>query len=233
MLKPLIPLALLAAPALADPMPSSPVALAGTELDVSATGTVTRAPDLATIGAGVVTQSTRAADALAANARRMTDTIAAVKRAGIAERDIRTQSISLQPQYRYGDNQPPVLTGYQASNWIEVKLRDLPQAGAVIDALVAAGANQIDGPNLTIDHPDAALDEARAQAIAKARARADLYAKAAGLSVGRIVRISEENAAPPIVRPMPMMAMAKAASTPIETGEQELSITLTVVFELR
>lgn len=219
----------LAAPALAD-VTTTPIA--GTELDISATGTSTRRPDIATIGAGVVTQAPKAGDAMAANARAMAATVAALKRAGMAERDIQTQSINLQPQYRYGDNQPPALTGYQASNRVSVRLRDLANAGGVIDALVSAGANQIDGPTLTVEHPEAALDEARAKALATARARAELYAKAAGLTVRRIVRISESDGAPPIVRPMAMMARAKADSTPVEAGEQELTVNLSVVFEL-
>jgi len=230
-MKMLLPLAAIvaAAPALAD-VTTTPIA--GTELDVSATGTSTRRPDIAIISAGVVTQASKAGDAMAANAKAMTATIAALKRAGVADRDIQTQSINLQPQYRYGDNQPPVLTGYQANNRVSVKLHDLAGAGGVIDALVAAGANQIDGPSLSVDHPEAALDEARAKALATARARAELYAKSAGLSVRRIVRISENDGVPPPVRPMAMMASKRADATPLEAGEQELTVNLSVVFEL-
>ena len=227
----LLPLAAfaVAAPALAD-ITTTPIA--GTELDIQATGTSTRAPDIATIGAGVVTQAARAGDAMAANAKAMSATIAALKRAGVADRDIQTQSINLQPQYRYGDNQPPVLTGYQANNRVSVRIRDMGGAGGIIDALVASGANQIDGPTLSVEHPEAALDEARAKALATARTRADLYAKAAGLTVRRIVRISEseESRQPP--RPMMMMAAKRMDSTPVEAGEQELAVNLSVVFEL-
>jgi uncharacterized protein YggE len=226
----LLPLAALAAtPALAD-VNTTPIA--GTELDIAATGMSTRTPDIATISAGVVTQASKAGEAMAANAKAMSATIAALKRAGVADRDIQTQSINLQPQYRYGDNMPPVLTGYQASNRVAVRIRDLAGAGGVIDALVAAGANQIDGPTLTVEHPEAALDEARAKALATARARAELYAKAAGLSVRRIVRISESDGAPPIVRPIAMMASKRAEATQVEAGQQELTVNLSVVFEL-
>jgi uncharacterized protein YggE len=229
-MKILLPLALLAAtPALAD-VTTTPIA--GTTLDISATGTSTRTPDLMVIGAGVVTQANKAGEAMRTNATAMTATVAALKRAGIADRDIQTQSINLQPQYRYGDNVPPVLTGYQASNRVSVRLRDLKNAGSVLDALIAAGANQIDGPTLSVDHPEAALDEARAKALTTARTRAELYAKAAGLTVRRIVRISEsDGSSPPIVRPQ-AMSLRKADSTPVEAGEQELSVTLSVVFEL-
>jgi uncharacterized protein YggE len=220
----------IAAPALAD---VTTVPIAGTELDISAAGVSTRTPDIATISAGVVTQAAKAGDAMAANARAMTATVAALKRPGVADRDIQTQAINLQPQYRYGDNQPPVLTGYQASNRVSVRLRDLKGTGSVIDALVGAGATQIDGAPRSVEQPEAALDEARAKALATARARAALYAKAAGLTVRRIVRISESDSAPPIVRPMAMMARAKGAdSTPVEAGEQELTVNLSVVFEL-
>jgi uncharacterized protein YggE len=185
-----------------------------------------------TISAGVVTQANKAGEAMRINASAMSATLAALKRAGVADRDIQTQAINLQPQYRYGDNVPPILTGYQASNRVSVRLRDLSSAGSVLDALVAAGANQIEGPTLSVDHPEAALNEARSKALAMARSRAELYAKAAGLSVRRIVRISEsENNAPPVVRPM-AMSLRKADSTPVEAGEQELTVTLSVVFEL-
>lgn len=220
-------LLLVATPALAAPEP----VITGTRLDISATGAVDRAPDMATIGAGVVTASSSASAAMGDNAKRMTATIAALKRAGVADRDIQTASLSLQPQYRYADNQPPVLTGYQASNRVSVRLRDLAGAGAVIDALIAAGANQIDGPNFGLDKPDAALDEARTQALARAKARAELYARAAGLRVSRIVTISESEGSPPVIHPMAMAA--KRDATPIAAGEQTLSVTLSVTFELQ
>ena len=229
-MKPLLPIALLlAGPAFAaDTMPVS-----GTRLEISATGTVTRTPDVATIGAGVVTQAPAAGDAMAANASRMSATIAALKKAGVADRDIQTRSISLNPQYRYGDNKPPVLTGYQAANHVTVRLRDIAQAGRVLDALVAAGANQIDGPNFSVDKPQAALDEARTEALKIARQRAELYAKAAGLRVSRIVRISEAGSAqPPSPRPFVMAAARKEADTPVASGEEDLSATLSVTFEL-
>ncbi|PZU07953.1 SIMPL domain-containing protein [Sphingomonas sp.] len=207
--------------------------LSGTRLDISATGEVTRAPDVATIGAGVVTQAATAAAAMAENAQRMTATIAALRKAGIADRDIRTASLRLSPQYRYADNQPPVLTGYQASNQVTVRFREIAKAGGILDALVAAGANQIDGPNFTVDKPEAALDEARTQALATAKARADLYARAAGLRVKRIVRIGESGGAEPPVRPMMLMsARAKMDSTPVQPGEETLGVTLQVTFEL-
>lgn len=228
----LLPLAVPVAPLLAQP---SPAPLAGTRLEIGATGEVQRTPDLATIGAGVVTQASAAGTAMARNAEAMAATIAALKRAGIADRDIQTAALTLAPQYRYADNQPPALTGYQASNRVSVRLRDLAKAGGVIDALVAAGANQIDGPSLSIDRPEAALDEARTAALAIARSRAELYARAAGLHVRRIVSISEtgQGMPQPIMPMMRMMARAPAqAPTPIAAGESILSVSLQVTFEL-
>ena len=218
--------------ALADTVSTVPIA--GTRLDVSADGAVTRAPDIATVNAGVVTQASTAAAAMADNAKRMAATVAALKRAGVADKDIRTASLSLQPQYRYADNQPPVITGYQASNQLTVTFRDIQRAGPILDALVAAGVNQIGGPDFALEHPDAALDEARAQAMQKARAKAEVYAKAAGLSIKRIVAIGEGGGyAPEPPRPM-MMAMARAKeATDLQPGEEKIGVTVNVTFELQ
>ena len=205
--------------------------ITGTRLDVSATGEVTRVPDLARVSAGVVTQATSATEAMSQNARQMERVIAALRRAGIADRDIQTSSINLNPEYRYAENQAPVLTGYRAGNEVTVRFRDLKRTGAIIDALVAQGANQINGPMLGIAEPEAALDEARQKALAAARARAALYARATGMRVGRILAISEGGGGP--VYPVPVMAMARdSAQTKIVPGEQALNVTLNVTFEL-
>ena len=226
--------AALAAPAQAQQAPASMVLQEGTLLEIVAEGSTTRVPDLAVIRAGVVTQAATAAAALSENAQRITAVLAALKRAGIAERDVQTANISLNPQYRYQENQPPVITGYQASNTVSIRFRDVKKSGAILDALVGQGANQIDGPNLTIDQPEAALDQARADAVAKARARAELYARAAGLRVDRILSISEGSDMPR--PPMPVMAMARAesdSSTKIAPGEQDVTVALSVRFLLR
>lgn len=218
--------------ALADEVSTVPIA--GTRLDVSADGQVRQAPDIATVSAGVVTQASNAASAMAENAKRMAATVAALKRAGVADKDIRTAALSLQPQYRYADNQPPAITGYQASNQLTVTFRDIARTGAILDALVAAGVNQIGGPDFALEHPDAALDEARVQAVQKARAKAEVYAKAAGLSIKRIVAIGESGGyAPQPPRPM-MMAMARAKeATDLQPGEEKIGVTVNVTFELQ
>jgi uncharacterized protein YggE len=172
-------------------------AIAGTRLDISATGEVSRIPDVAIISAGVVTRAATATAAIQDTANRMERIRAALKRAGIADRDIRN-------------------------------------SGEILDALVAQGANQINGPTLTIDKPEAALDEARAKALSVGRARADLYARSLGMRVVRLVSVSESGgySAPP---PMPYAraAMAADASTKIEPGEQQLQVTLAMSFELQ
>lgn len=208
----------------------------GTILDVTAEGRTTRVPDVATIRAGVVSQAPTAAAALADEAARMTRVLAALRGAGIAARDIQTATVSLQPQYRYADGQPPAVTGYQASNSVGVRFRDIARAGAILDTLVAQGANQIEGPSLAIDQPDAALDEARTDAVRQAQARARLYARAAGMQVVRIVSIGEagqdEGGGPR--PPMAMYARAEAAAkTPIEAGERAVTATVQVRFLLR
>jgi uncharacterized protein YggE len=226
--------ALGASPVLAQTAPMLPD---GTILEVSATGKTTRVPDIATISAGVVTQSQTAAQALSGNAEQMAKVLAALKASGVQPRDIATSSVSLQPQYRYENNQPPVITGYQASNTVSIRFREVTKAGKILDALVAQGANQINGPNLSIDQPDAALDEARADAVKRARARADLYARAAGLSVSRILSISEngEQAGEPRP-PIAYMARAQAlpkADTEIAPGEADVTVTIAVRFLLK
>jgi len=191
-------------------------------------------PDIAIISAGVVTRAQTATAALQQNAGRMDRVRAALRRAGIADRDIQTSNISLNPEYRYAENQPPQLVGYTASNQLSVRFRDIRNTGEILDALVAQGANQINGPTLTIDKPEAALDEARTRAIAAGRARADLYARALGMRVVRLLSVSESGgyAAPP---PMPVMMEARGASadTKIDPGEQKLQVSVAMSFELR
>jgi uncharacterized protein YggE len=232
----LIAAAPLGTPAAAQVAPAVQILPDATVLDVVATGQVGRMPDVATVRAGVVTQALTAAGALGENAARMERVVAALRGAGIASRDISTASVGLAPQYRYAENQPPAITGYQATNTVSVKFRDIANSGVALDALVKAGANQIDGPQLSVDQPDAALDAARVDAIKRARARADLYAQAAGLRVDRIVAIREEgdNFGD---GPRPPMAYARAAkadaTTEVLPGQTELSARVVVRFLLK
>ncbi|QIK78476.1 SIMPL domain-containing protein [Sphingomonas piscis] len=210
--------------------------MAGTRLDLSVTGEVTRVPDVAIISAGVVTRAATASAAINQNAARMDRVLAALKRAGIAERDVQTSSINLNPEYRYQDGQSPRLTGYSASNQVSVRFRDIANSGKILDALVAEGANQINGPTLTIDKPEAARDEARVAALAAGRARAELYARSLGKRVGRLISVSEGQA--PGFQPMEivvtgMRAQAASADSKIVPGEQQVQVVLSMSFELQ
>ena len=234
---PLLAAAALAAPTVARAQATAVVQpLAGTRLDVSANGEVTRVPDIAVISTGVVTRAASATDAIQQNAARMERVRAALRKAGIEDKDIQTSSINLNPDYVYVERQPPKLTGYQASNQVSVRFRDIRKTGEILDALVAEGANQINGPSLTIDKPEQALDEARLKAIANGRARADLYARALGMRVVRLLSVSESGgyAVPP---PMPMYARVEAmqadAKTSIDPGEQKVSVSVAMSFELQ
>jgi uncharacterized protein YggE len=219
------------------------IAAGSTLLSISAEGKASRAPDLAAFSAGVVSQGSNASQALAANAAQMTRVIAALKAAGIAERDIQTSNLSLNPVYQPQRSLPdgtidppqPRIVGYQANNTVSVRQRNLANFGKVIDTLVSAGANQVNGPNFEVENADAALDEARTAAMKKARARAELYARAAGLRVGRIVSISESGGwAPPqqVMYRMAAMEAAPAPSSPVQAGEVQLTINVSVQFEL-
>ncbi len=208
----------------------------GTLLSVSADGSSKRVPDVATISTGVVTRAADANAAMRDNANQMTKVMAAIKAAGVAERDIQTSGVNLNPNYNYTPNKPPKITGYEARNTVSVKVRDIAKLGKVMDSLVAAGANDLNGPSFEVDKPDEAYDEARRGALEKAQARAEMYAKALGLRVRRIVSIDESGSSFP--RPIPMMAMkamaaaAPAADTEVSPGEANLSAHLNVVFEL-
>ena len=220
------------AQSVAEPGTASPQ---GTLLSVSAEASAHRVPDVATLSTGVVTQAADANAAMRTNAQQMDKVMAAIRAAGIAERDVQTSGINLNPQYNYRDNAPPTITGYQASNTVSITVRDLSKLGKVLDAFVEQGANQINGPSFEVDKPDEAYDEARVAAIRKAQARAQTYADALGLKVRRIISIGEGGASFP--RPMPMLrAMAAdagfAKETAISPGESTLSVNIEVVFEL-
>lgn len=241
----LLALSALSAPALAQQAGTVPAIEAGhTLLTVNAEGRSERAPDLALFNAGVTTQGKTAGEALSANSAAMNRVIAALKRAGIADRDIQTSNLSINPVYSEPRRLPdgsiesrtPEIVAYQVSNSVSVRQRKLGDYGRIIDTLVSAGANQVSGPSFMLDKPEGALDEARVEAIEAARARADLYARAAGLRVVRIVAINESGGYSP---PMPVMYRMEAVRgapppppSPVEAGEVSLNMTVTVQFEL-
>ena len=216
------------------PPPVAPPAQ-GTLLQINADGSSEARPDLATINLGVTTEGQTAQAALQENARRMTALTQALRRAGVAERDIQTSNVSVHPQQQYREGQEPLITGYQANNTVNARVRNVNNLGRVIDAAVAAGGNTIHGVSFSHAEPEAQLDAARRDAIAEARRRAELYASALNLRVARIVAVSEGGGwSPPI--PMPMMAarnMAQDSATPISPGEIETRVSVSVTFELR
>lgn len=238
--------AALAVPAVASAhdVSSGPVVAAGNAvLTVSAEGRSTRKPDLAVFTAGVTSSGKTAGAALSANAADMTRVIAALKRAGIADKDIQTSNLSLNPVYADMSRQPaspleqqvPQIIGYQVSNQVSVRQRNLADFGRTIDTLVSSGANQVNGPSFSMDEPDGALDEARVEAMKKARERAKLYAGAAGLKVVRILSISESGGyapQPPVLYARAAMADMGGASTPVAAGEVAMQASVTVLFEL-
>ena len=223
--------------------PQTQVAPTGTLLTITAVGRVARTPDVVVFSAGVTSRGKTAAEALAANSVDMNKVVAALKRAGIADKDIQTSNLSLSPMYAPQRAMPdgqlvpaqPQIIGYSVTNQVTVRQRKVDQFGKVLDTLVAAGANQISDPSFDIDKPDAATDEARVIAVKKARARADLYGQAAGLKVVRIVSITESGG----YSPQPYMVNARMAATdmaseptPVAAGEVSVSVSVTVVFEL-
>jgi len=205
-----------------------------TTITLTGKGTVDHAPDVAMISVGVQVEAKTAAEAMQQQAEHMNGVFAAVKAAGIADRDMQTGQLSLNPVYEYPNNARPRLTGYQASNQLNIKVRKLDTLGKTLDAVVKGGGNAINGVSFSIDEPDKFQNDARIEAIKDAAAKAELYAKAVGYKVKRIVTISEQDYYPqpvPMVMQMRQQDMA-AAPTPIAAGEVSLTQTVNVVFEL-
>lgn len=222
-----------AAPAAAQDHPGHHRMIEGTLLTISAEGSSEAAPDMATLSLGVTTQGATAGAALSANAQRMNGLMAALRRAGVAERDIQTANVSVNPQYAYVENESPRITGYQADNTVTARVRDLDALGRTIDAAVAAGGNTVNGVSFSHADPDAQLDAARRDAAAEARRRADLYAQAFGLQVHRIVSISESGGYAPMPMAVLMQARMAEAATPIAPGEVTTNVSVAVTYELR
>lgn len=233
----LIPLALctaLASPVLAaDDQPGT--------ISIEGRGEVIAAPDTAYITSGVTTQGATAREALDANTAAMGELIATLKAAGIEAKDIQTSGFSVSPNYVYSDARdangytlPPKIVGYQVSNTVSVRVRDLPALGSVLDKAVTVGANTISGVSFSVADPSNLYDEARKAAFANARAKAELYAGAAGVELDAIRSISETQG---FDQPQPylMGAMAREAASapvPVEAGELTFSINVSVTWEL-
>ena len=227
---PLMAASFLAAPAAAEVQ----VTAAGPVVELTVNESVEAEPDIVTVSAGVTTQARTAVEAMRTNATAMQAVIDRIKQLGVPERDIQTTGINLGAMYDYNQQtQRQVFRGYQSSNRVSVKLRDIQRTGDVLDALVAAGATDLGGPDWSIDDDTAARAQARRQAMDTARAQALEYARGAGYSDIRLLEISEQIAPQ---RPMPMLRMAQAeaadASTPVQPGMVEAGVTVRVTYEM-
>lgn len=203
-------------------------------LTVSGSGETSAAPDMAVVTIGVVTQAKTAADALRENSANMKTTMAKLKRLGVAEKDIQTSGLSVNPRYEYDQNRTTQkIVGFTASNTLTLKLRDLTVAGAIIDEAVQSGANRLGGVAFGFADPKPLMDEARIKAVADARARAALYAKAADVRLGRILSIQDGYAsAPSPKRVRAGFAMDAVESVPIASGEETVSASVSIVYEI-
>jgi hypothetical protein len=214
---------LLAAPGWADSLPPA--------ISVSGEATVSVPPDLAEVDAGVTSDAKTAREASEANNAAMGKLLVALKAAGIDARDIQTSRLSLQPQNAANRTGPSAIVGYRASNRVTVRLRDVTKVANTIDMLVAAGANDIGGINFMVSQASKLLDDARTQAVADARRKAEIYAKAAGVTLGAPLSISEEGSPGPVFRTK--MAAAPMAATPVAQGEETLSVTINVTWAIK
>ena len=214
---------------------SADPAFATTTLSLSAYGEARTPPDMASLDLGVEVTRGSAGAAMRDNAAQMGRVIAALKAAGLKDRDLQTSNLSLSPQYVYTPNQPARLSGYQASNQVRVTVRDLTKLGLVADAVVTAGATNVGQISFGVDNPLAAENLARLAAVKAFQDKAALYAQATGYHILRLVTLSE--GAPYTPGPQPMMLMKSqarmaAAPTPVEAGESTLRVDITGVFEL-
>jgi len=203
---------------------------------VSGTGEASVKPDMASISTGVTSDGATARAALSKNNAAMTAVLKALRDAGIEADDIQTSNFSISPLYATmdpGQTTSPRISGYQVSNQVTAKVKDIARLGAILDALVQAGSNQVNGISFDVKDPTGATNDARRKAIADARARAELYAKAAGASVGEVMQISEVSVTPIMPVRYAMAERASAAAVPIAPGQNTLSASVTVTFELR
>ncbi len=203
-------------------------------ITVSATGTAEAEPDRARITSGVSTEAETARQALTQNNETMSKIIDELKAKGVDPKDIQTASFNVEPVMDYSkDGQPPKLRGYRVSNQVIVLVRNLDQLGDVLDDVVSAGANQIQGLTFEVSKEDTLKDDARKEAVANALRRAKLLAAAAGAEVGNVLQISEETSSNGPITYAPRLAKAATASVPIEAGTSTLEASVTVTWALK
>jgi uncharacterized protein YggE len=201
-----------------------------TRLVVIGEGSVSVTPDLAQVRCGVTSRGKTVQEAVQTNARTMAAVNAAVTESGVPPKDIQTTRFSVQPIYTPAQpGAEPTLTGYSVSNQVTVKIRQIDIVGQVIDRLVMAGANDVGNVEFLFSDQSRALDQAREIAMADARRKADVYARASGVLVGHVVWIAEELTVPPVVTMR--SASAPAGPTPITAGDDTLRTRVTVGFD--
>jgi uncharacterized protein len=215
---------LLSAPALAQ-------IVAPAAISVTGEATISVAPDLAEVDGGVTTEAKTAREASEANNAAMGKVLLALKGAGIDEKDFQTSRLSLQPQNAPNRPGPAVIVGYRASNRVTIRVRDVTKAAGVIDTLVGAGANDIGGINFMVSQASKLLDDAREQAVADARRKAEIYARAAGVTLGAPLSISEDGSPGPM--PFRRMVAGMAAAAPVAQGEETLRVTVNVSWAIK
>ena len=210
----------------------SPAQAAG--IAVTGTGSVSARPDVAQISLGVSVTAPAVAKARADAAAAMVRVQEALKAKGVAEKDVQTQSLSITPQYDFQNRAEPRITGYQVSNQVRITIRNIDSASEVLDAAVAAGrdAVRVNGIAFAVDQPEALLTQAREEAVKNARARAEVLAKAAGVSLGKARSIAESSGGGPVPLALPARAQSAEASTPVNPGEQRLSVSVSIVYEI-
>ena len=202
-------------------------------ISVAGSGSVLVAPDVADLRLGVSVTKPTVKAARAQAAESMTKVIAALKKLGIADKDIQTTNLSLQPVYSYPQNGgTPKLTGYTLSNTVAVKVRDLDVVSDAIDDSLAAGATTMDGISFVVDDPAAAQEQARKKAMADAKAKADTLASSAGVRITGISSIAETTATVPTPMPYESLAGGRAAdaATPVQAGTNEIVVNVAVVY---
>ena len=203
-------------------------------IEVTGEGAVAAAPDFARITLGVTTTAPNAGDAVAANAKAASALVSTIKAEGVAPADIQTSNLSISPLFSQpprGGSGAPAIEGYSVNNNVTVTVRDIPHLGALLDKAVSAGANSVYGVAFGHSDPSALLDKARPLAVADARRKAEIYARADGAKIGRLITLTEGTESRPPIGFARAYASSAAVPTPIEAGEDKLTVSVTARFE--
>ncbi len=237
-MKRFLSLLMLAAPMAAQTVTQPPREIATAEtISVTGTGKTTLIPDRFSFTAGVQTTAPTVEEAVNQNNAKIASVIAALKKAGATDQEIRTANFSIYPQQVYEQGQPPRVVGYQASNSVVVTKKDIAVAGRLLQVALNAGVNETSGLNFEVSDPARGRDQGLRAAFDDAKAKASLLAQAAGRTLGRAMMITEGSEMAPPPRPMPVGVMAAKgemiSQVPVQSGTRELAYTISVVFEMR